>query len=300
MKKITLLTLLLITGLAFGQEIIIDGGLESIADSNATNGTTIVQGSPADTDDGVWYNPTNVDGILSHTATGGVAGSSALILDNTTINSNNGNPLASKLQQNLTLTPNTSYLLTYKAKLENSNVNNDQNGDITADKSLTVQLKYANLKHVCVKGTNGILHSDAWKTRRTDFLSTSEFKTISVEFSVGDNGDSFLAFALQGDATGSRVIIDEVSLTAGVLSNKEFKADNNFSFAPNPTNNFVNLSASKNIEKVEFYNLLGQIALSAPVNGLRKEVNISNLKSGIYLMKVTIDNAVGTYKIIKK
>ena len=32
---------------------------------------------------------------------------------------------------------------------------------------------------------------------------------------------------------------------------------------------------------------------------LRKEVNISNLKSGIYLMKVTIDNAVGTYKIIK-
>lgn len=293
MKKITFLTFLLITGFAFGQEMITDGGFESIANGSAPNGTTIESGSPADTDDSVWYSPlVDVDPFFEHTTTGGDAGSSALILDNTTG--------ASKLQQNLTLTPNTSYLLTYRAKLENSNVNNDQTGDITTDKSLTVQLKYANLKHTCVQGTNGILHNDAWKTRRTDYLSTSEFKTISVEFYVGDNGDSYLAFALQPDATGSRVIIDEVSLQAGVLSNEEFKAYNNFNYAPNPTNGIINLSASKSIEKVEFFSILGQKALSAPVNGLRKDVNISNLQTGIYLMKVTIDNAVGTYKIIKK
>ena len=131
-------------------------------------------------------------------------------------------------------------------------------------------------------------------------MSTTDYKSASFEFTTGDATDYYLAIALQPDSGGSPVVLDEISIIAGTLSNKEFKADNNFSFAPNPTNNFVNLSASKNIEKVEFYNLLGQNALSAPVNGLRKEVNISNLKSGIYLMKVTIDNVVGTYKIIKE
>lgn len=73
-----------------------------------------------------------------------------------------------------------------------------------------------------------------------------------------------------------------------------------FSFAPNPTTNYINLSAAKNISSIEVYNVLGQKSLSTKVDAARKTLDISNLSSGIYIMKVAIDEAVGSYKIIKQ
>ena len=201
---------------------------------------------------------------------------------------------AAKVNQNVILDANTTYTCSYRVRKENDNVGNDEK--VLVFKVVT---NAGNVVQTADDGAGGDLDNGAFKIKRST-LSSTEYNSASFEFTTGDATDYYLAIALQPDAGGSPIVLDEISIIAGALSNKEFKADNNFSFAPNPTNNFVNLSASKNIEKVEFYNLLGQNALSAPVNGLRKEVNISNLKSGIYLMKVTIDNVVGTYKIIKE
>jgi hypothetical protein len=73
-----------------------------------------------------------------------------------------------------------------------------------------------------------------------------------------------------------------------------------FNFAPNPAKNFINLSAANSIEKVEVYNLLGKKALSTRINNDRSTLDISELASGMYVMQVTIDKQVGTYKIIKE
>jgi len=74
----------------------------------------------------------------------------------------------------------------------------------------------------------------------------------------------------------------------------------NFNYFPNPTSDILNLSAAKNINKVEIINLLGQKSKSINVNALRKTINISDLPTGIYIMRVTIDEAIGSYKIIKR
>jgi trimeric autotransporter adhesin len=73
-----------------------------------------------------------------------------------------------------------------------------------------------------------------------------------------------------------------------------------FSAYPNPTSDQVNLSAAKTISKVELFNLLGQRVLSNTVNANQKQLSISNLQNGVYLMEVTIDNAKQAYKIIKQ
>lgn len=73
-----------------------------------------------------------------------------------------------------------------------------------------------------------------------------------------------------------------------------------FSVYPNPTSDQLNLSAAKNISKVELFNLLGQRVLSNTVNANQKQLSISNLQNGVYLMEVTIDNAKQAYKIIKQ
>lgn len=288
MKKITFIMALCVSSLSFGQ-IIADGGFETIGASGETN--VVVGANGAGTEDiGYWHAVSEVlQSRSTVVASDADAGTYALELD-----SADG---ASKVNQNVVLDANTTYTCSYRVRKVNANVGNDE-------KVLVFKVQSNNggnngAIQTATDGAGGYLDNGAFKIKRST-LSTSEYKSASFEFTTGDGTGYYLAIALQPDAAGSPVLLDEISIIAGALSNKEFKADNNFSFAPNPANNFLNLSASKNIQKVEFYNLLGQNALSAPVNGLRKEVNISNLKSGIYLMKVTIDNAVGTYKIIKK
>jgi hypothetical protein len=285
MKKITFIMALCVSSLSFGQ-IIADGGFEAIGAAGAAQ--VEVGGTDPDVKEtGFWIAPSDPFAerctVVSSNAD---AGTYALQLDSS--------EAAAKVNQNVILDANTTYTCSYRVRKVNANVGNDTK--VLVFKVLT---NAGNANQAVNDGTGGYIDNNAFKIKRST-LSTDAYNSASFEFTTGDANDYYLAIALQPDADGSPLLLDEISIIAGALSNKEFKADNNFSFAPNPTNNFVNLSASKNIEKVEFYNLLGQNALSAPVNGLRKEVNISNLKSGIYLMKVTIDNAVGTYKIIKK
>lgn len=73
-----------------------------------------------------------------------------------------------------------------------------------------------------------------------------------------------------------------------------------FNYYPNPTSNSVNLSAEKNISKVELYTITGQKVQSNTVNASQKQLNISNLQRGVYLMEVSIDNAKKTFKIVKQ
>ena len=73
-----------------------------------------------------------------------------------------------------------------------------------------------------------------------------------------------------------------------------------FSAYPNPATSVLNLTAAKNISKVELYNLLGQKVQSHTVEATQKQLDISNLQNGVYLMEVTIDNAKEAYKIIKQ
>ena len=73
-----------------------------------------------------------------------------------------------------------------------------------------------------------------------------------------------------------------------------------FSYYPNPTRNQLNIAAAKNISKVELFNLLGQKVQSNTVNANQKQLDITHLQNGIYLMEVTIENNKQSFKIVKQ
>lgn len=74
---------------------------------------------------------------------------------------------------------------------------------------------------------------------------------------------------------------------------------NGFSSYPNPVTDILNLSYSKNIDKVQVMNLLGQEVQTKAINATNAKVDMSNLASGTYLVKVTSDNQVKTLKVVK-
>lgn len=69
---------------------------------------------------------------------------------------------------------------------------------------------------------------------------------------------------------------------------------------PNPTNAILTLSYSQNISSVEVFNLIGQTVFIKDLNSNEGQINISDLSSGTYLMKVTADGKTKTIKIVKR
>jgi hypothetical protein len=73
-----------------------------------------------------------------------------------------------------------------------------------------------------------------------------------------------------------------------------------FDYYPNPADESINLSALDNINHVEFYNILGQKVIDLSVDAISTQVNVSNLSTGTYIMKVTVGDQIGTYKVLKR
>ncbi len=73
-----------------------------------------------------------------------------------------------------------------------------------------------------------------------------------------------------------------------------------FSYYPNPANHTVNLSALDAIESVVIYNILGQKVIDLNVDSTNTQIDVSSLYTGTYLMKVSVNGEIGTYKVIKR
>lgn len=74
----------------------------------------------------------------------------------------------------------------------------------------------------------------------------------------------------------------------------------NFKAYPNPVSDILNLSYDQNISDVSIFNLLGQNVVSKTINDTNGAIDMSNLPSGSYLVKVTADGQAKTIKVIKQ
>tara|TARA_R110002050_G_scaffold94765_2_gene197216 strand:- start:73485 stop:73826 length:342 start_codon:yes stop_codon:yes gene_type:complete len=74
------------------------------------------------------------------------------------------------------------------------------------------------------------------------------------------------------------------------------------SIYPNPVTNgktFIYITSKRNLtKKVEFFNVLGKQIFSIILTG--KELNISRLSKGVYILKVTENNVSETRKLVIK
>jgi hypothetical protein len=98
---------------------------------------------------------------------------------------------------------------------------------------------------------------------------------------------------------------DEVgSFCLKVATNTDLATSNfdmaNLSVYPNPVQNVLNLSYTRNITSVSVFNLLGQQVSVNVLNATEGKVDMSSLAAGAYLVKVTADNETKTIKVIKE
>jgi len=101
-------------------------------------------------------------------------------------------------------------------------------------------------------------------------------------------------------ATATNMFLDTVSLTS-VLGTNDFLSSN-FSVFPNPVKNVINFSNDANalVSLVEMTDLNGRVIKSQKVNATEGQVSVSDLATGMYMMKITTDQGVAVKKIVKQ
>lgn len=88
--------------------------------------------------------------------------------------------------------------------------------------------------------------------------------------------------------------------TNQVLSTTDFENEAAFTYYPNPVKNTLTLNAQNTIEQVAMYNMLGQELLRVAPNSVDSNLDMSNLQTGTYFVKVTIANVTETIRVIKQ
>ncbi len=92
-----------------------------------------------------------------------------------------------------------------------------------------------------------------------------------------------LVVMLNGEAVTEQIVIEPVSgiqEAANMLS---------FEVYPNPAGNFVHININdtkSNDLKVQVYDILGKLVKTQPITERTTQLDIQNLKSGVYILKV--------------
>lgn len=137
--------------------------------------------------------------------------------------------------------------------------------------------------------TNG----SATITKRTEFYNVDYIGTVIPQGNL--DGVAGIASQFNGEAQIYSRFAEDINTTLNVLS---FDA-NSIKMYPNPVSNgILNIESEANdIVRVEFYNMLGQRVLTSRTS---KELNVSNLNSGVYLVKIINNTKSLTKKVVIK
>ena len=267
MKNITLIIALLTLTVGFGQELISNGDFEALATGGLTNSTTV--------------------GIWTSTSSSAVQDNSANSYEGTKY-VNMGNDFRN-LRQFFTATANTDYAVSFRYRNNFDNV-------ATTD-----------APYVSIRINDGLFNGNGTiiESNQIDPFYDANLKVYNeYTFTFNSGANTDLVFYIFKDARqvntnpNNAVRIDAVSISPTLSTND--LARYQFKSFPNPVKNVLNVSASKTIDKIEVYNLLGQQVLSHMLKDDRAQIGVSDLSNGVYLVKAFIEDAVGTYKFIKQ
>jgi len=98
-----------------------------------------------------------------------------------------------------------------------------------------------------------------------------------------------------GAEAGSQIVNDTFESGGATLSNKDFELITGLSLYPNPVSNILNIDSQIEIERVVIFNLLGKQVLET---SRTKQIDMSALATGMYLLNVYSENGRAIKKII--
>jgi hypothetical protein len=132
-----------------------------------------------------------------------------------------------------------------------------------------------------------------------------DYRRIAVQETVdisSYNGQNVRIVMRHHNCTDQELMFfDDLKIEQTALGTDSFFASN-YAVGPNPASDVVNISAKNNntINTVEITDINGRVVKNVTVNAATSQINVADLNSGVYFLKASSENGVGTSKIVKK
>ena len=133
---------------------------------------------------------------------------------------------------------------------------------------------------------------------------------IACDQDSGTNEDFNSVINLNGLTSGDTYYIQvdrwgtESNGTFGIEVQSNLSTDaftkQDFTYYPNPTRDILNIESQANIDEIEVYDLSGKMMLSKTPEESRPKINLSDLASGVYMIKLSVDGSSESFRVIKE
>jgi beta-glucanase (GH16 family) len=223
------------------------------------------------------------------------------------------------------LTPNTFY--TFSIVASDATGNNAANNSLSLNATTNQAFQCSGTGNVAQQGSFSTGYSYTFETIGTDvkitceLLDTNRVGVIAYlwkqspfsETTMSNVSGTTFTKTISGQTIGSTIYYGVKFAFAGglavtnyipyvvgsncTLTNDAIENENQFSYT-NPSDDFVEIDTTLVIDKVEIYNLLGNLVLKTSTN--TKKINISNLTEGIYFLTVYSKDSKYVKKLIVK
>lgn len=129
------------------------------------------------------------------------------------------------------------------------------------------------------------------------------FYNYTADIPVSFNGQSQVYIIIEGytgNPNASYALgVEDFKVEWGELSNPTFNGSE-FKAYPNPVKDILNIYSNKSISTIEVYNLLGQQVSANKVDFTNGQIDMANLSTGTYLVKISSGTSINTVKVIKQ
>lgn len=151
---------------------------------------------------------------------------------------------------------------------------------------------------------NGNTWHSALTTNSTNFTPSNNCQLLSYTIptgSISSLDNLRIKFNFIYNSGDWEVIIDDFNIeidTSATITTLDLA---NLSVYPNTVSDVLNIDYEENISNLTVYDLSGKLIKSFATKGLNNTIDVSNLKSGIYLLKIETESKnASTIKFIKK
>lgn len=246
---------------------------------------------------------------ISTTFTDQTANDNTFVLNQTVINA--VDPNDKTCLEGLTITPDKiGNYVNYVIRFENTG---------TANATTVVVKDIINTARFDI---NSIVPLDSSHTFRMTVTNSNQlefyFENINLPFDDANN-DGYIAFKIKTKPT--LVVGNSFSNTANIyfdynapiptntattliqiLGTQDFEFGTYFTVYPNPASTVLNLEtkATIGVKSITIYNLLGQMVTAIPNADSVSSIDVANLKSGTYFIKMNTDKGTAIGKFVKE
>lgn len=134
-------------------------------------------------------------------------------------------------------------------------------------------------------------------------LATTYAQQNAPVFTAPTAGIYYFAFndiSVAAATTAATLRLDTVNFATNLSTNDVLSSE--FGVYPNPVKNVINFNSSVNalVSTIELTDLNGRTVKTVNVNATEGQISVSDLATGMYMMRITTDQGVAVKKIVKQ